>query len=253
MSAATEHGAELAIDVRAIEPIGHSEGLRLAETEYQRVLDVVRSLSLDDWDRPTDCSAWSVKDIVVHLIGAAEGIGSFRELVHQAAAARRLPKAMSMTDRVNQVQVMDRRAMPIQELPERLATAFQKGLKGRGRIPALLRRIPIPADEFGRVPFGLLTDVIYTRDAFIHRVDISRAAGKPIVVTPEHAGRIFADVVRDWLSKHGRPVRLELEGAAGGAYQAENGPVIRLDAVEFCRVVSGRESGADVLKTRVMF
>jgi len=48
------------------------------------VLDLVRSLEPNDWSQPTDCSEWTVKDIVVPLIGAAESMGSLRQLVHQA-------------------------------------------------------------------------------------------------------------------------------------------------------------------------
>jgi len=33
-----------------------------------RLLEVLRSLSPDDWDRPTACSLWSVKDVAAHLL-----------------------------------------------------------------------------------------------------------------------------------------------------------------------------------------
>ncbi|QEH34689.1 hypothetical protein OJF2_32300 [Aquisphaera giovannonii] len=35
------------------------------------LLDLLRSLSADDWQRPTVCSAWSVKDIASHLLDTA--------------------------------------------------------------------------------------------------------------------------------------------------------------------------------------
>ena len=47
--------------------------------------------------------------------------------------------------------------------------------------------------------FGVLIVVtglmILTRDTWMHRVDISRATGRDLVLTAEHDGRIVADVV----------------------------------------------------------
>lgn len=247
-------GTIIAVDVRQIPRIDHAEGMRLAVTEYQRVLDLVRSLGPNDWSQPTDCTEWTVKDIVVHLIGAAEGMGSLRELVHQARAAGRLPGTIPIVDRINRVQVSERRGLAVEQLADRLAQAFERGLRGRRRWPALIRMVPVPADEFGRMPFGLLTDVIYTRDAFVHRVDISRATGKPMVVTADHEGRIVADVARDWAGRHQSAFILHLIGPSGGTYiSGTGGQQIDLDGIEFCRIVSGRAPGDGLLQTRVMF
>ncbi len=35
---------------------------------HGHLLDLLRSLSPEDWRRPTVCSAWSVKDIASHLL-----------------------------------------------------------------------------------------------------------------------------------------------------------------------------------------
>ena len=62
-------------------------------------------------------------------------------------------------------------------------------------------------------------DVIYTRDAWLHRVDVARATEQPLELTPDHDGRMVADVVRDWADRHGQPFRLDLDGPAGGSYK----------------------------------
>ena len=65
---------------------------------------------------------------------------------------------------------------------------------------------------------------------------------------------IVADVVAEWAGRHGRPYRLELEGPAGGRFGRDDaGEVITLDAVAFCRVLSGRAPGAGLLATQVPF
>ena len=99
-----------------------------------------------------------------------------------------------------------------------------------------------------------LLDVILTRDPWMHRVDISRATGRDLVLTPEHDGRLVADVVAEWASRHGRPYRLRLTGPAGGTWSAgTDGPELELDAVEFCRIISGRGTGTGLLTQQVPF
>jgi hypothetical protein len=43
--------------------------MRLAQTEYQRVADAVDALRPEDWTRPTDCTAWDVRQLVAHIAG----------------------------------------------------------------------------------------------------------------------------------------------------------------------------------------
>lgn len=254
MIQATERSRDAAIDIRDIPPIGHSEAMLLAETESARMLDLVRRLEGADWSRPTDCTEWSVKDIVVHQLGEAAAIGSIREMVHQLRVARRLPKTMARVDRLNAVHVGERRHLSTDHLAELLAPALRRALRARRRAPALIRKIRFSADNFGRVSFGYLNDVVVTRDSFVHRVDITRATGKPMAVTADHEGRIVADVVRDWAALHGRPFTLRLTGPAGGMYQAgPGGDEIALDGIEFCRILSGRARGDGLLATQVPF
>ncbi len=250
----TERSNEVAIDIRDIPPIGHPEAMRLAETECDRMLDLVRQLEDNDWSRPTDCTEWSVKDIVVHQLGEAAAIGSIREMVHQMRAAGRLPKTMARVDRLNAVHVSERRHLSTSQLPKLLAPALGRALRARRRAPALIRKVRFSADNFGRVSFGYLSDIVVTRDSFVHRVDITRAAGKPMVVTGDHEGRIVADVVRDWAAHHAADFTLRLTGPAGGTYRAgSGGQEIALDGIQFCRILSGRDAGDGLLKTQVPF
>ena len=86
----------------------------------------------------------------------------------------------------------------------------------------------------------------------MHRVDISRGTGREMILTSDHDGRIVADVVSDWARRHGRPFQLNLSGSAGGSYrQGSEGQDISMDAVEFCRTISGREKGTGLLAQQV--
>jgi hypothetical protein len=93
----------------------------------------------------------------------------------------------------------------------------------------------------------------------MHRVDISRATGRDLELSADHDGRLVADIVAEWARRHGRPFRLHLEGPAGGTFlqgsgtQGSEGEEIAVDAVEFCRIVSGRAIGAGLLTQEVAF
>jgi hypothetical protein len=100
---------------------------------------------------------------------------------------------------------------------------------------------------------GYLMGCIYTRDAWMHRVDIARAAGAPLELTADHDGRIVADVVAEWARAHRQPYRLVLTGPAGGTFGGGDGQQLELDAIEFCRGVSGRAPGEGLLATPVPF
>jgi len=60
--------------------------------------------------------------------------------------------------------------------------------------------------------------------------------------------------VAEWAARHGQPFRLTLSGPAGGGFrQGDGGPSLQLDAVEFCRTLSGRAPSDGLLATRVLF
>ena len=80
------------------------------------------------------------------------------------------------------------------------------------------------------------------------------AAPVPMTLTAEHDGVIVADVAAEWASRHGEPCTLTLSGPAGGTWEfGGGGDHVELDAVEFCRILSGRGSGSGLLATRVPF
>jgi hypothetical protein len=88
----------------------------------------------------------------------------------------------------------------------------------------------------------------------MHRVDISRATGAPLVLSADHDAVLVADVVAEWAARQGQPYRLRLTGPAGGQWESGGEqPLVVMDAVEFCRTVSGRSPADGLLATQVPF
>ena len=78
------------------------------------------------------------------------------------------------------------------------------------------------------------------------------AAGLLPVPQVDH-GR-SGDVVVEWAGRHGQPFRLTLTGPAGGRWTSgTGGEELELDAVEFCRITSGRGTGEGLLGVAVPF
>lgn len=233
----------------------HADWMTAAEEEYRRLGAVLAALTDDEWNRSTDCAQWDVHDVVAHLVGLAEAAASIREMRRQGKLGRALRPGEPEIDGMNAVQVRERAAAAPEQLRHDLADVAPRAVHARRHTPALLRRLPIPfGPPLGTRPLGYLLGRIYTRDAWMHRVDIARATGHPLLLTPEHDGAIVADVVREWARGHGRPFRLTLTGPAGGAWSSgAEGEQLMLDAVEFCRILSGRAEGSGLLAHAVPF
>jgi uncharacterized protein (TIGR03083 family) len=220
---------------------------RLAVTEYQRVTDAVDALRPEDWTRPTDCTEWDVRQLVAHIAGQANLFSSPFELARQSrgAKARQQPGQPSV-DNLTAFQVEERQHMAPEELRAELHRVGPRGAKGRRRIPGFLRRRRLPGEEVvnsapERWSLGYVTDVILTRDTWMHRLDLARATGQDPVLTADHDGIIVADIVAEWTRRHGQPYRLELTGPAGGSWSYDtSGEEIVMDAIDFCRVLAGR-------------
>ena len=232
----------------------HDDWMAAATEEYRRLAALLEQLPDDEWQRPTDCPEWTVADMVAHLIGAAKAAASLRELIHQARLGRRLRPGADGVDGMNAVQVQELAGATPDDLRRNLIDTGARGVRRRTRLPAALRALRVPfGPPLGTKPLGYLMDRIYTRDAWMHRVDISRATGRPLRLTADHDGRIVADVVGEWAASHDQPYRLTLTGPAGGSWSNGDGEAHTVDAVEFCRIVSGRAPGEGLLAHEVPF
>ncbi len=243
--------------VSDIPAIGRAEARALSATENQRVLELLRSLSDEEWAQPTDCPAWDVRALAGHVLGGMEGFSSLRRFVHIMRAASKAAGDGPFADGMTAVQVQERAGLDRVELLERLRVAGPQASRWRSKVPAPFRRAPIKEevnDVTEKWRMGYLLDVILTRDTWMHRVDIARATGHELIMTADHDGRIVADAVAEWARRHGRPFILELTGPAGGRFVAgSGGEALTLDAVELCRTFSGRRAGAGLLATQVPF
>ena len=238
--------------------LDRSTAMQLAATEYDRCVAQLRSLAPEDWTKPTDCAGWDVKAMAAHMLGMAEMTASLLEMRRQMKSARQ--RGGEFIGALTAIQVEARRSLPPTEIVKRFAAAGPKAARARRRTPGFVRRRvdpelqPVGDGSHEPWTFGYVIDVILTRDPWMHRIDIAQATGRELSLTADHDGVLVADVVQDWAHRHSQPYSLRLTGPAGGQWSAgSGGPELDLDAVQFCRIVSGRGTGEGLLGTRVPF
>jgi uncharacterized protein (TIGR03083 family) len=223
--------------------------MRLAETEYQRVTDTVDALQSEDWGRPTDCTEWDVRQVVAHIVGMARFISTPLETLRQmrASKARQQPGQLAI-DAQTALQVEERQQLGSEELRAELHRVTSRAARARRRFPGVIRHRHLPEQQMTNGvletwSIGYVTDVILTRDPWMHRLDLARATGRDAVLTADHDGVIVADIVAEWARRHGQSYRLKLTGPAGGSWRSgTGGEEIVMDGADFCRVISGRPS-----------
>jgi len=250
-------------DTASIPPITHREATGLSHHQYEAMATMLETLDERDWDRPTDCEGWTVRDLAGHVLGSMRAAASMREMLRQQKEINRRVKADggNEVDHMTALQIEWTAAVSPDELVAECRRLIRPAARGRSRTPLPMRRFVKFDVEMGAIAekwtLGYLVDVILTRDILMHRIDLSRATRADLDVDTEPDRRVVSDIVAEWGRRHGRSFELVLTGPAGGAFAAghrdTDADAIELDAVEFCRTLSGRAPGTGLLATEVPF
>ena len=131
--------------------------MRLAAAERRDLADLLETLSGDQWDQPSLCEGWTVRDVVAHVISYEE--------VGYLGVLRTLIRSGPRPERLNQVR-LDRYR---DHEPEQLIEILRSHLTPRGLTAA----------------FG---GAIGLTDCLIHHQDIRRALRLPRAVPPDRLG-----------------------------------------------------------------
>lgn len=226
--------------------------MEIADAQARALLDLLRSLAPEDWGRVTVCDPWTVKDMAAHLLAWAEATLSPRELVHQFVTSISERKRFDgiILHAQNDVQVRERAALGPAEVLRRLETILPRFNRARRVLRYPMKLVPY-RDSFSGdwITLGVIAETTFTRDHFMHRLDVSAAVGREPIAIPSDA-TIVADVVREWAKRTGADVLLELSGPAGGTYLCGTGRagVLHADAFDLMRRLAGRPAESLVVE-----
>jgi uncharacterized protein (TIGR03083 family) len=243
-----------AINARSIPRIKHAEAMRITAVENEKFARSLRDLRSDDWAKPTDCARWDVRGLAAHVVGSAAGQASLLEFRRQVRAGKPVVTEIGAEfwwDGMNEIHVRERADKTGDDLKAEWDEISQRALRARRRLPRPIAWLPLLKlpEPVGRKPVSYLFDMGFTRDVWMHRIDLTHAAGTTFDADAEHDGRIVADLVAEWAETHGEPFTLTLTGPAGGEYVSGDGAEhVEIDTLEFCRTLSGRRAGSGVLR-----
>jgi uncharacterized protein (TIGR03083 family) len=226
--------------------------MSLATEELRRFADLLDDLDEQQWASPTVCEPWTVRDMAAHVLGNHEGLLSLRARV--AELVRALRTRGNLVDALSANQIAAHADRSPRQLVSDLRAAGPASVAARRRSPRALRalRVPVPMRNGTELwSLAYLDDTIYTRDTWMHRMDTCAAVGIEPELTTDHDAVIVADIVREWQLRHGQPFQLTLSGVAGGQFGSGTGASLELDAVEFCRLLSGRGHGEGLMAVEV--
>lgn len=193
-----------------------TDAKRLAEAERTDFLDLLSGLTPEQWDGPTLCTGWRVRDVATHVV-------SFDEL-RAAGLVTTFLKAGLKVDRINDARLNaygERR-------PEQVLALVASCLRPRGLTTAFGSRVAL-------------------LDCLIHQQDIRRSLGIPREIPAERM-TVALDFTRMALPINGpKRVRGLTFAATDLDWTAGRGPRVEGPAESLMMAIAGRREAIDQL------
>jgi uncharacterized protein (TIGR03083 family) len=235
-------------ETNAIPYVTAQEAHSLLITALERLFVLLEKLEPGDWEKPTACSQWNVRDMLAHQAGSYAMNASYKALFRQLMirpGPGQLPE-----DAINAEQLRERAGRTPAEMIAELRTAGPLAADKWAYHFRLFKLVSIPHPVVGKLNLRHLMWVVHSRDTWMHRLDICRATGHAFEQTAEHDGRIASLVMRDVedvlaMKFKGPALLFELTGIAGGSWkigQGEPAAAIHMDVLDFNIFASGRYS-----------
>ncbi|KZB88065.1 maleylpyruvate isomerase family mycothiol-dependent enzyme [Amycolatopsis regifaucium] len=189
---------------------------RLAREERTDFAAFLRTLTSAQWDAPTLCAEWTVREVVTHVVDY-DHLG-FRELLGQAL------RGGLRLNRMNALGI----AQNSERTPDELIARLEERLDPRGLTAAFGGRVAL-------------------LDGLIHQQDIRRPLGLPREVPPERlrhalAFARFAPPIKAF--QRARGLRLV---ATDVGWSAGSGPELRGPGEPLLMAIAGRRPAIDEL------
>lgn len=188
----------------------------LARAERADLLAFLRGLTPEQWEAPSLCAGWRVRDVVAHVV-SYEGLGG-RELARRLARGR---LRLARTDAVG-VAEMERAA------PGELLAQLERHLEPEGLTTG----------------FGCRVALL---DALIHHQDIRRPLGAPRAIPAERLvpalafARFAPPIGAFWRARGLRLIATDVDWSGG------RGPEVRGPGEALLMAIAGRRGAVEEL------
>jgi uncharacterized protein (TIGR03083 family) len=190
---------------------------QMARDERVEFASFLEGLTPEQWDNPTLCNKWRVREVAIHTV-------SYDELSTAGLLGRFLKGGLS-TDRINAVGV----AGYVGRTPEQIVAMIRANIEPHGLTGGFGGKIALT-------------------DGMIHQQDIRRPLGLPRTIDPERLCTAldfarFAPTIRGaWRARGVRLVGTDLDWAHG------KGPEVRGSGEALLMVMAGRQAALNDLE-----
>jgi uncharacterized protein (TIGR03083 family) len=190
---------------------------QMARDERVEFASFLEGLTPEQWDNPTLCNKWRVREVAIHTV-------SYDELSTAGLLGRFLKGRLS-TDRTNAVGV----AGYVGRTPEQIVAMIRANIEPHGLTGGFGGKIALT-------------------DGMIHQQDIRRPLGLPRTIDPERLRTAldfarFAPTIRGaWRARGVRLVGTDLDWAHG------KGPEVRGSGEALLMVMAGRQAALNDLE-----
>jgi len=194
------------------------EGLR---AERDATLTIAKSLTDDEWNAPSDCAGWAVRDVIAHMAS----------ILHGVADPSVMPDLSGGTENGMEVPVAERRAWTIEEVVAEYETySGQVADLGATLQDPPLSETLLPMGDLGTHPLAIMPST-FLFDNYCHlRNDILKPNGpidRPEPARDEMRLRPTVEWMLaglPWMCAAAldgvvdRPITLTLDGVGGGTW-----------------------------------
>jgi uncharacterized protein (TIGR03083 family) len=190
--------------------------------ERAALLDLLSGLTPEEWERPTVCTGWSVKDVALHILG-----GDLANLSRRRDDYRGLPSApgedvIAFVNRINDEWVQAARRLSPRVLLDLLALVGPQLFDYFASLDLAMPGSSVSWAGLNPAPMWLDVAREYT-ERWLHQQHIRDAVGRPGLTDRRFMAPVLATFVyalphafRDTDAPAGAAVQLHIAGEAGG-------------------------------------
>ena len=198
--------------------------------QHAAFVELLRGLGEGDWERPTVCPGWSVKDVAAHVLGDHAGRLSMLRDGYHALGPRDGEAFPAFIDRVNEEWVTAARRLSPRLLID------QMEFLGRQVVDFWQTIDPDALDAqvswAGPEPHPRWLDAARDfTEYWTHHQQICDATGRPSLDDPRYAGpvvdtfmRALPHTLREVTAPEGTAVRVTVTGPGSGVWTCVRGP-----------------------------
>ena len=198
------------------------------QSEYLAFADLLRSLSAEEWERPTRCSGWRVADVAGHVVGQLNDVVNLRlDGLGSAEATQR--------------EVDERRGRSPVELAEELEADVKTATDLAASFDEAAWNGPLPG---GTGTLGTGVEALWF-DTYVHADDIRAGVGRPS--EPGQGTLASLSHIAEELTELGfEPAVLRFAGYPEFPVSGGGSRVIDGDAFAFVLAATGRTDPAEL-------